>query len=55
MSFKSCAFSENVRPLRVLLALHLLMKSSDLYKNSNVDVDEGWVKCITDDCNGILN
>ena len=54
MSFKSCAFSENVRPLRVLVALHWLMKSSDLYKNANVDIDEEWIKSVTEDCNELI-
>ena len=55
MSFKSCAFSENVRPLRVLVALHWLMSSSDLYKNANVDIDEEWIKTVTEDCNETVN
>ena len=55
MSFKSCAFSENVRPLRVLVALHWLMKTSDLYKNANVHIDDDWIKSVTEDCNEIIN
>ena len=47
MSYSSCAFTENVRPLNLLVALHWLMKHSDLYKNSNVDIDEDWVRRVT--------
>lgn len=32
MSFKSCAVTENVWPLRVHVALHWLMKHSEMYK-----------------------
>ena len=49
MSFKSCVFSENVRPVRVLVALHWLMKSSDLYKNANIDIDQEWINSVTKD------
>ena len=55
MSFKSCVFSENVRPLRVLVALHWLMKSSDLYRNANVEIDEQWIKSVTEDSSEILH
>ncbi|XP_053402924.1 uncharacterized protein LOC123548901 [Mercenaria mercenaria] len=55
MSFKSCAFSENVRPHKVLVALHWLMKNSDLYKNANVEIDENWIESVTANTNEILN
>lgn len=48
MSFKSCAFSENVRPLRVLVALNWLMKNSIMYKDAHVDIDDDWIKSVTD-------
>ena len=54
MSFKSCAFTENVRPLSVLVALHWLMNNSKLYKNANVDIDEEWIKKVTNSCNEVV-
>ncbi|WAQ97355.1 hypothetical protein MAR_030045 [Mya arenaria] len=48
MSFQSCAFSENVRPLRVLVALHWLMNKSALYKNANIDIDQKWIEDVTE-------
>ena len=33
LSFKKVDFKENVRPLRVLTALHWLVNKSELYKN----------------------
>ena len=54
MSFKSCVFSENVRPLHVLVALHWLMQSSDLYKNANVDIDQEWVNQVTTESSEIM-
>ena len=49
LSHKSCAFTENVRPLRVLVALHWLMIHSKLYQNSGAHIDENWVKQVTQD------
>jgi hypothetical protein len=46
LSFKTCNFSENVRPLAVICALHYLMKESELYNSSGIHVDEQWVKKI---------
>ena len=44
LSFKSCDFSENVRPMAVICALHRLMNESDLYKNSGIKIDEKWIE-----------
>ena len=55
MSFKSCAFTENVRPLRVLVALHWLMNHSKLYKNANVHIDEDWINNVTNSCNEVVH
>ena len=40
MSHKSCAFTESVRFLRVLVALHWLMIHSKLYQNSGAHIDK---------------
>ncbi|KAL5006836.1 hypothetical protein ScPMuIL_015642 [Solemya velum] len=42
LAYKKCDFSENVRPLAVLCALHYLVKNSDLYSSSGIEVDENW-------------
>ena len=47
LSYKSCAFTENVRPLSVLVALHWLMNNSKLYKNSGVHIDDKWIEDVT--------
>ena len=31
------------------------MKSSELYKNANVDIDENWITRVTEECNEIVN
>lgn len=49
LSYKSCAFTENVRPLRVLVALHWLKKNSILYKNAGVTIDKDWATRVTRD------
>ena len=42
LSYKTVDFKENVRPLRVLTALHWLMNNSKLYKNSGIVIDDDW-------------
>ena len=42
LSYKKVDFKENVRPLRVLSALHWLMNNSELYKKSGIVVDDNW-------------
>ena len=48
LSYKKVDFKENVRPLRVLSALHWLMNNSKLYKNSGIVVDESWFQEVTE-------
>ena len=48
LSYKKVDFKENVRPVRVLTALHWLMNNSELYKKSGIVVDEGWFKEVTE-------
>ena len=42
LSYKKVDFKENVRPLRVLTALHWLMNNSELYQKSGIIVDDNW-------------
>ena len=39
---------ENVRPLRVLTALHWLVNKGALYKRSGVEIDDNWFKKVTE-------
>ena len=48
LSFKKVDFKENVRPLRVLSALHWLMNNSELYKKSGIVVDDNWFQEVTE-------
>ena len=47
LSYKKVDFKENVRPLRVLTALHWLMNNSELYKKSGF-VDDNWFQEVTE-------
>ena len=44
LSYKTVDFKENVRPLRVLTALHWLVNNSEFYKNSGIAVNDNWHK-----------
>ena len=48
LAYKKVDFKENVRPLRVLSALHWLMNKSQLYKKSGIVVDESWFQEVTE-------
>ena len=48
LSYKKVDFKENVRPLRVLTALHWLVNKSELYKKSGVEIDVNWFKEVTE-------
>ena len=48
LSYKNVDFKENVRPLRVLTALHWLMNKSELYKKSGIIVDDNWFQEVTE-------
>ena len=48
LSYKKVDFKENVRPLRVLTALHWLMNNSELYKKSGLMVDDKWFQEVTE-------
>ena len=48
LSYKKVDFKENVRPLRVLSALHWLMNNSELYKKYGIVVDDNWFQEVTE-------
>ena len=48
LSYKKVDFKENVRPLKVLTALHWLVNKSELYKRFGVEIDVNWFKEVTE-------
>ena len=48
LSHKKVDFKENVRPLKVLTALHWLVNKSELYKRSGVEIDVNWFNEVTE-------
>ena len=48
LSYKRVDFKKNVRPMRVLTALHWLLTNSDMYKNSGITVDNSWFQGVTE-------
>ena len=48
LSYKNVDFKENVRPLRVLTALHWLVNNSELYKKLGILIDENWFQEVTE-------
>ena len=48
LSYKTVDFKENLRPLRVLTALHLLVNNSEFYKNSGIAVNDNGNQEVTE-------
>ena len=48
LSYKKVDFKKNVRPLRVLTALHWLVNKSELFKKSGIVVDDNWFQEVTE-------
>ncbi|MCG8077008.1 MAG: AAA family ATPase, partial [Candidatus Thiodiazotropha taylori] len=48
MAYKKVDFKENVRPLKVLAALHWLVNNSEFYKKFGFDIDENWYQNVTE-------
>ena len=49
LSYKKIDFKKkNVRPMRVLTALHWLLTNSDMYENSGITVDNNWFQAVTE-------
>ena len=47
LCYKNAVFSENVRPQKILIALHYLLNNSELYKKHNININEEWLQTIT--------
>ena len=45
--FKHAVATENVRPVAVMTALRTLMKTSELYQDANISVDDDWISSNT--------
>ncbi len=46
LSYATAAFTENVRPTAVLIALHWLLHNSPVFQNAQINVDETWLLSI---------
>ena len=46
LSYSKCDYTENVRPNKVLQALHWLLNNSQLYKNAGISIDNTWIERI---------
>ena len=46
-SYKSAVFSDNIRPIKIMEALHYLMQNSDLYQQENIQIDHEWMQKFT--------
>ena len=45
--YKTAVFSENVRPLKVIRALHYLLQNSELYSNENIHINDEWMNTLS--------
>lgn len=54
LSYQKCDYHENVRPAKVMIALHWFMNNSEFYKNANINVDDSWFQEITTSANDIV-
>ena len=43
LCYKNSVFSENVRPQKIIEALQYLLRTSELYKKHNIDIDPNWL------------
>ena len=48
LRYKKSDFSENVRPVAVMCALDWLMKKSEMYRLSGIQVNDDWISEITE-------
>ena len=44
LSYSRSEFTENIRPNKVMAALHWLMNNSELYQNSGIKINGNWFK-----------
>ena len=44
LCYKNTVFNENIRPLKIVNALHYLLHNSELYKKHNIDINPEWLE-----------
>ena len=44
LCYKNSVFSENVRPQKIIDALEYLLRTSELYKKHNINIDPNWLE-----------
>ena len=44
LCYKNSVFSENVRPQKIINALQYLLRTSELYKQHNINIDPEWLQ-----------
>ncbi|XP_062584589.1 uncharacterized protein LOC134246276, partial [Saccostrea cucullata] len=54
LSFQHSYCHENIRPTKVLIALHWLMKNSEYYQNSNINIDDNWFLEVTNSASELM-
>lgn len=54
LSFQHSYCHENIRPTKVLIALHWLMNNSAFYQNSNINIDDDWFNEVTNSANELM-
>ena len=47
LCYKNAVFSENIRPQKIISALHYLLNNSELYRNHNININEQWLENFT--------
>ena len=44
LCYKNTVFNENIRPLKIVNALHYLLHTRELYKKHNIDINPEWLE-----------
>ena len=44
LCYKNTVFNENVRPHKIIAALQYLLKTSQLYKENNININPEWLE-----------
>ena len=47
LCYKNTVFNENVRPHKIIAALQYLLKTSQLYKENNININPEWLEHFT--------
>ena len=55
LCYRNSVFSENVRPQKIIDALQYLLKTSELYKQHNINIDPQWLQTFSNTSNNSDN